>query len=299
MADSDILLDGPWQHRTVHAHGARFHVATMGSGPLVLLLHGFPTFWWLWRNVMPAIAGAGFTVAAMDLRGYGASDHPPRGYDPRTLAADAAGVCLAMGFESCVVVGHGVGGLVAWTAGTLQAGTVRAVASVGAAHPNALRTAMLTDAAQVRALGYAVGLQWPFLAERTLTRDGAQWVGDLISQWAAPGTIDLDAIQTYRRAFLNGNTPHCAIEFHRWAMRSLPRADGREFARDMLGGVAVPVLQVHGSADTSVLLETASASREFATGSYESHVLDCGHLVPEQQPGQLAGIITDWLGGLR
>ena len=295
MSGSPVLIEGPWQHRSVHAHGARFHVALAGQGPLVVLVHGFPTFWWLWRHVMPAIASAGFTVAAMDMRGYGATDHPPRGYDPRTLAADVVGVTHALGFASSVVVGHGIGGMVAWTAGTVQTSSIRALATVGSAHPNALRAALLTDAAQVRAQSYVAGLQPPFLAERMVARDGAQWVADLLTGWTGPARLDDDTLTTYRHAFLNGNTAHCSIEFHRWAVRSLPRSDGRAYSRDMANGVTIPVLQVHGRSDTAVLPTTAEGSAAYAHGDFESHLLDCGHLVPEQAPLELGEILTRWL----
>ena len=66
-----VEIDGPWHHRYVAANGARFHIAELGEGPLVLLLHGFPQFWYAWRHQMVALADAGFRVAAMDLRGYG------------------------------------------------------------------------------------------------------------------------------------------------------------------------------------------------------------------------------------
>ena len=94
----------------VAANGARFHVALVGDGPLVLFLHGFPEFWWAWRHQLPAVAAAGYCAAAMDLRGYGASDKPPRGYDLSTLAADVAGVIRSLGARDAVVVGHGWGG---------------------------------------------------------------------------------------------------------------------------------------------------------------------------------------------
>ena len=91
------LVDGPWEHRFVAANGARFHVAEQGQGPLVLLLHGFPQFWWAWRHQMGALAEAGYRACAMDLRGYGASDKPPRGYDTRTSSADVASVIRSLG----------------------------------------------------------------------------------------------------------------------------------------------------------------------------------------------------------
>ena len=92
----DILLDGPWRHRDIAANGIRFHVA-LGEQfsprrPLVVLLHGFGEFWWAWRHQIPALDAAGFSAAAMDLRGYGASDKTPSGYDPQTTAFDVTGV---------------------------------------------------------------------------------------------------------------------------------------------------------------------------------------------------------------
>ena len=115
----DILLDGPWRHREIAANGIRFHVAVgeqfAPTRPLILLLHGFGEFWWAWRHQIPALDAAGLSVAAMDLRGYGASDKTPRGYDPHTTAFDVAGVIKSLGFGSGVVVGHDWGGMAAWS----------------------------------------------------------------------------------------------------------------------------------------------------------------------------------------
>ena len=88
--ESAIAISGPWTHRTVSANGTRFHVASIGDGPLVLLLHGFPEFWWTWRTQLVSLAAVGYRAVAADLRGYGGSDKPPRGYDLITAAADAA-----------------------------------------------------------------------------------------------------------------------------------------------------------------------------------------------------------------
>ena len=76
---TSALIPGPWAHRDVSANGVRLHAAEAGEGPLVLLLHGFPQFWWTWRHQLTALADAGFRAVAPDLRGYGASDKPPRG----------------------------------------------------------------------------------------------------------------------------------------------------------------------------------------------------------------------------
>ena len=84
LIDPDRVIEapGPWTHRQVSANGARFHVVEVGEGPAVLLMHGFPMFWWTWRHQLIALADAGYRAIAMDLRGYGGSDHPPHGRPP-------------------------------------------------------------------------------------------------------------------------------------------------------------------------------------------------------------------------
>src|SRR5580658_5173840 len=127
-ADAAIAISGPWAHRSVTANGTRFHVAEAGEGPLVLLLHGFPEFWWTWRHQLPSLADAGFHAVAADLRGYGASDKPPRGYDLVTAASDAGGLIRALGEANAIVVGHDWGGLIAWTMGAYSPKMVRRLA---------------------------------------------------------------------------------------------------------------------------------------------------------------------------
>src|SRR6202050_2969315 len=109
-ADAAIQIAGPWSHRSVSANGTRFHIAEAGDGPLVLLLHGFPEFWWTWRHQLEWLPAAGFRAVAVDLRGYGGSDKPPRGYDLVTAAADAAGPVPGQGGGHADVVGPGPGG---------------------------------------------------------------------------------------------------------------------------------------------------------------------------------------------
>ena len=113
--ESSVLFDGPWNHRFVSANGSRFHVVEAGTGPMVLFLHGFPEFWWAWQHQLRIVAGAGFRAVAIDLRGYGASDKPPRGYDLTTLSADVAGMIRALGEHDAMIAGQGWGGLLGWT----------------------------------------------------------------------------------------------------------------------------------------------------------------------------------------
>src|SRR5258707_1258019 len=133
--DAPIFIDGPWSHRSVSANGTRFHVAESGDGPLVLLLHGFPEFWWTWREQLSSLKGAGFRAVAVDLRGFGGSDKPPRGYDLVTAASDAAGLVRSLGEANAVVVGHDLGGAVAWSQATHFPKGLRRLAGVPMLHP--------------------------------------------------------------------------------------------------------------------------------------------------------------------
>jgi pimeloyl-ACP methyl ester carboxylesterase len=157
---SIVRIDGPWRHREVHANGIRFHVVEaeppdasttrLADRPLVILLHGFASFWWSWRHQLTGLAGA--RVVAVDLRGYGGSDKPPRGYDGWTLAGDTAGLVRALGHSSATLVGHADGGLVCWATSVLHPRVVRAIAVVSSPHPVALRASAMTRRDQGRAL---------------------------------------------------------------------------------------------------------------------------------------------------
>jgi pimeloyl-ACP methyl ester carboxylesterase len=158
--DAAVYVEGPWSHRAVSANGTRLHVAESGDGPLVLLLHGFPEFWWTWREQLATLAAAGYRAVAPDLRGYGGSDKPPRGYDLVTAASDAAGLIRALGEANAVVIGHDWGGLVAWTMAAYYPKVVRRLAVISMAHPLRMRSAVVTDPlGQGRRSGYALGFQ--------------------------------------------------------------------------------------------------------------------------------------------
>lgn len=294
--DAAIRAPGPWTHRDVSAHGARFHVVEAGEGPAVVLLHGFPMFWWTWRRHLTLLAEAGYRAIAMDLRGYGGSDHPPHGYDPRTLAADVAGVIRCLGEEDAVVVGHGWGGVIAWSTAVLEPETVRGIAPVSMPHPRALRRATLRSGRQRRALGYVAGLQFPFAPERSLAANDGQRVADLLRRWSVDQAwLDDDTADAFRGAFLRWPTAHTAVEYHRWAVRSSIRPDGLSYMALMEAPITRPVLQIHGEQDPMILLDSVAGSEEYVRGSYRRVDLPTGHFPHEEAPGAFADALLSWL----
>jgi pimeloyl-ACP methyl ester carboxylesterase len=290
------LVDGPWTHRAVSANGARFHVAELGQGPLVLLLHGFPEFWWAWRHQLVDLADAGYRAVAMDLRGYGASDKPPRGYDPFTLTADVVGVIKSLGEANAAVVGHDWGGFLGWSAASLAPKVVRRLAVVSMPHPRRLRNALLTDRRQIAASSYVAAFQRPWIPERQLVREDGRLVEELMRSWSGPGWPDPEAAERYRRAMQVPGTPHCALEFYRWAVRSIPRPDGVRFAQQIKEPIRVPTLQLHGALDASVLPHVAAGSGQYVEAPYRWRLFEgVGHFPHEEVPSVFSAELLGWL----
>ncbi|MFD3471855.1 alpha/beta fold hydrolase [Streptomyces sp. NPDC058682] len=164
-------------HRDIRAAGRRFHIAEAGTGPLVLLLHGFPELWYSWRHQLTGLAEAGFHAVAPDMRGYGGSERPAgvEEYTIHHLVGDVVGLIGALGAERAVVVGHDWGSQVAWHTALMRPDLVRGVA--GLSIPYRPRSGLPPLPAMRRALGegfYMLHFQRPGVAEEELMRDVPQ-----------------------------------------------------------------------------------------------------------------------------
>lgn len=298
--ESVTRIEGPWSHRTVEANGTRLHLAEAGSGPLVVFLHGLPGFWWSWRHQLPAFADAGYRAVAVDLRGIGGSDRPPRGYDVFTLTADIAGAIRALGEPGATLVGTGWGGLLAWSTAAMHPGVVNGLAVLGMAHPLRVRAALLQDPnGQLAADRYLAGFQIPGWAEFSIRRRRARRVETLIRRWSGPewtATPDFaEAMRTYRTVTLLPGAAHCMLEHHRWIVRSLIRPSGWEFGKRVQRPLTVPTLHLHGEADTAVLARTAQGSGRYVAADYRFSILPgIGHFPAEESPDAINATLLDW-----
>jgi pimeloyl-ACP methyl ester carboxylesterase len=294
---SVVRIDGPWRHLEVHANGIRFHVVEAQSPesqstpvterPLVILLHGFGSFWWSWRHQLRGLTGA--RVVAVDLRGYGGSDKPPRGYDGWTLAGDTAGLVRALGHKTATLVGHADGGLVCWATSVLHPRAVKAIAVVSSPHPIALRASALTRRDQGRALlPWMLRYQLPAWPEHSLKRhDGAELERLVRSRatekWVASEDFS-ETISHMRRAIQIPSAAHSALEYQRWAVRSQFRAEGRKFMRSMRRPINVPVLHLRGDADPYVLADPVVRTQHYAPHGRYVSIAGAAHFGHEEAP---------------
>ena len=295
VEESSVLVDGPWEHRDISANGVRLHVAELGSGPLVVLLHGFPEFWWSWRHQMLALAAEGFHAVAPDLRGYGASDKPPRGYDALTLAADVAGLVRALGERDAVVVGHDWGAQIGWTMAAVHPSVVRRLVVASVPHPLRWLSVLARDGSQRQASSYIARFQLPWHPERWIVANDAANISELMHSWGGEGFPDPETDRRCRDAMQILAAPHCALEYYRWAVRSVPRADGRRYRQAMRRPILAPTLHLHGAADPCVLPATAAGSGRYVDGEYEWRLYDdVGHFPHEEAPEDVNRDILRW-----
>ncbi|MCV7400336.1 alpha/beta hydrolase [Mycobacterium fragae] len=302
-------IGGPWRHLDVHANGIRFQVVEaapagqdaatpLTARPLVIMLHGFASFWWSWRHQLRGLRGA--RLVAVDLRGYGGSDKPPRGYDGWTLAGDTAGLIRALGHTSATLVGHADGGLVCWATSVLHPRLVRAIAVISSPHPAALRRSALTQRDQRRALlPSLLRYQIPLWPERSLTRHDAREIERLLrsrasAKWVASEDFS-ETVHHLRQAIRIPSAAHSALEYQRWAVRSQLRDEGRRFMRSMSRPLGIPMLHIRGEADPYVLADPVDRTQRYAPHGRYVSISGAGHFSHEEAPEEVNSYLMRFL----
>ena len=297
---ADVLTPGPWSHKMISANGSRFHVACIGDddAPLVVFLHGFGQLWSAWREVLPAVAAAGYRAVAMDLRGSGASDKPPRGYDMPNLARDVTAVISSLGARQAVVIGQGLGGELAWALRALGPREIFAVAALSAPHPLRLRRRpgkLMSRWARKRVRQFQIPI-WPdkALAQGDLMRT-------LLREWGAPGWQNHEALHIYQTANALPTAAYGSLEKVRWLVRSTLRTDGRRYRSALGTPSAVPVLQVHGALAGAYPVRSArTPAATPGLGEQYKYVElpGAGHFLSDEAPVELGEILVEWLSSL-
>jgi pimeloyl-ACP methyl ester carboxylesterase len=273
----------------VQANGVQLHCLVAGSGPLVVLLHGFPETSHAWRHQIDALARR-FRVVAPDLRGYGQSDKPPGvgAYRGATLAADVHGLIGAFGAERAAVVGHDWGGAVAWTFAMRHPDALDRLVVINCPHPAAMRRALRANWRQIRRSWYLFAFQVPWLPERLLTRDRARAVRDTLRRSAGPGTFTEEDLDIYAGALAAPGAATAAINYYRAAFR-----DGR---RGRWPRIAAPTLLIWGEDDLALGKElTFGMEPLFAGGLRIEYLPHTSHWVMEERPVEVNRLLLDFL----
>jgi pimeloyl-ACP methyl ester carboxylesterase len=312
-------------HRFVDANGLRHHVVEQGSGPLVLLLHGWPEGWYSWRHQLEALARAGFRAVAPDVRGYGRTDAPAEvhGYRIRDLVADAAGLVEALGEKTAVVVGHDWGAVIAWHCALLRPDVFRAVAALSIPLP--VRSPVPPMAVfRKRFEGqffYMLYFQEPGVAEAELEADvrrslrlvyyaasgdarpgpgffgkpaGARLLDGMVDppvlpDWLTEQDLDVYAADFARAGFRGGLNKYRAMDLDWHDLESLAGAK-----------VEIPALFVAGERDMAIMRPTAIEDMAKRVPQMRAAIVlpGKGHWVQQEASAEVSDALTKFLAGL-
>lgn len=284
----------PWSHRFVEANNLRFHCITQGEGPLVLLLHGFPEFWYSWRHQIPALAGAGFTVVAPDLRGYNESDKPEdvEAYRISHIVEDVAGLVRAFGRERAVIVGHDWGGVVAHHFAMRRPEMTRALVVLNCPHPAAFTAALFggKNLEQMKKSWYMFFFQLPELPEKLLGAENFRLLKAFAYAHARPGTFRPRDLQAYMEAFAKPGALTGGINWYRAMFRRSPPPE-RQFPP-----IRCPTLVIWGERDHFLGKELTRGMKRYFSGPFKIRYLPgAGHWVQQEAPGRVNALLREFL----
>lgn len=299
--NSCVFIEGPWEHRLVRANGSQFHLVHMGEHtddrPLVLLVHGFPEYWWAWRGQISAIAEAGYEVAAFDQRGIAGSDKTPNSQDALTLTNDIPAIARSLGSSRVVVIGHGRGGQLAWSAPCLTPNIVEGVLTFSAPHTRALQRpgTHLT----LRTWRHALTTFVPAIATRGLVKE--PYIRKLLAEWSAPGNDGASSqADLYSAAMRLPSAADTAVEQLRWSYTATQRPSGRRYFELTKSPISIPVWTVRGQQDPLLPDKAWYQDKVFTTGPYRQiSIPNAGHFIPEEAPEEATQVILDFLASLR
>jgi pimeloyl-ACP methyl ester carboxylesterase len=278
------------QHRFVEANGLRFHLVEAGSGPMVLLLHGFPEFWYAWRRQIPALA-ARFRVVAPDLRGYNLSDKPASSYNVRTLATDVPALIRALGEQRAHVVGHDWGGMLAWTAAAHDPDVVDRLAIMNAPYP-AMFLRELTHNPKQWLKSWYIGLfQIPGLPEWLFRRRHARPLASMLrgSSLTPEAFSDAD-LAAYRRAALRPGAMHAALAYYREMVSPSSLTEANQ-----LPPITAPTILIWGMQDTALASDLTQGVDAWVPQARVERIPDASHWVQHERPEQVNRLLLEHL----
>jgi pimeloyl-ACP methyl ester carboxylesterase len=278
-------------HGYARVNGIRMHYVAAGDGPLLLLLHGFPDFWFSWRRQIPALA-ARFTVVAPDQRGYNETDKPGWGYTVDVLVADVVELIAALGHERAMLVGHDWGGAVAWAAAIARPHRVARLAVINAPHPAIFAEHLRRNPRQVARSAYMGFFALPLLPELAL-RAGDYAVIERELRRDLPGAIGDAEIAAYKDAIGRPGALSAALGWY--------RAAARQGARGLFAGTGmrceVPALQIWGDRDRYLGPELFIGTERYAPDLASLHIPGAGHWAHQWAPDPVNRALLAFFGG--
>lgn len=266
-------------HHEADLGDVKLHFAEAGQGPLVVLLHGFPDFWYTWRHQIPALAGAGFRVVALDMRGYNRSSKPASiaSYHQDLLAGDVARLIAHLGEDRAAVVGHDWGGSVAWHAGMLHPERVSRLVILNLPHPDRMMEGLKRFRQLLRSW-YIFFFQIPWLPEALIRARNYALLRELFRRDPVRPFSEAE-IDLHVEAMAQPGALTAAINYYRAVFRRSPAEQRARFRP-----IEQPVQVIWGERDRYLLKEWAAPSPEWVPNARVAYLPNATHWVQHDEP---------------
>jgi pimeloyl-ACP methyl ester carboxylesterase len=291
MSTTTLLPDVGTELREGYAEvgDVSLHYVEAGDGPLIVLLHGFPEFWFGWRLQIAPLAASGFRVVAPDLRGYNLSSRPDgvEAYTADRLADDIVGLVRERGAESALLVGHDWGGTVAWTVAMNHPEVVDRLAILNAAHPRRLQQG-LHNPNQLRKSWYFFFFAIPGLPEEVVHARNWHFFRHFLQDARPPYTDE--EIERYVEAWSQPGAATGMINYYRASVRQSPKQ-----AEAQLRPISAPTLVIWGEEDHYLGPDLAEPDRDDVPNlDRVERLADASHWVHHDEAERVNQLLIDF-----
>jgi len=285
----------PWKHEYAEVNGIKMHYVTAGKGPLVILLHGFPQFWYSWRHQIPALSDK-FCVVAPDLRGYGDTEKPQNisDYDKSILAKDIADLIHALGYQKADIVGHDWGGGVAWTLTIEHPECVDHLVVINSPHPQLFFKALRSNYRQMAQCWYFFFFQIPYIPESIFKMFSKNIMKKMLAGSAVNKDTFTDSdVEKYQQMMEKPGAFSAALNYYRAAFRAKPAKVSTDKTHKK---ISVPTLVIWGENDIALRKELTYGMEPYFDGPLAiEYIPKCSHWVHEEQPEHVNSLLLKFL----
>ncbi|WP_088241094.1 alpha/beta fold hydrolase [Calothrix rhizosoleniae] len=278
-----------WQHEYIHSNGVKLHYVTQGEGPLMLMLHGFPEFWYSWRHQIPEFSPY-FKVVAVDLRGYNNSDKPQEksAYVMDEFIKDVEGIITELGYEKCILVAHDWGGMIAWNFAHTHPQMVEKLIVLNIPHPTKLSQGLNTFRQLLRSW-YIFFFQLPLLPELYIKAADYKMVEKVFKGMAIDKTaFTSEDISIFKKAVAQPGALTAMLNYYRNIFKS-KRSTKNWQKLDM------PTLMIWGENDAALGKELTYGTQSYVNQLQIKYISNCSHWVQQEKPQLVNQYIREFL----
>lgn len=288
-------IESSLQEVTITTNGVKLHVVQAGpeDGKPIILLHGFPEFWYGWHNQIDHLVEQGYRLWIPDQRGYNLSEKPKgtSAYKVENLVNDVVGLIDHIGVEKIPIIAHDWGGLVAWWTALMHPDRVEQLAVLNVPHPKVFERAIRRNFLQWRRLWYVWFFQIPRLPEFMLSKKNFETALNTLTKTSNPNTFTPDELKLYREAFSQPDEIHSIVNWYR-ALIQCDRPEPKDWRLQM------PTIVMWGKHDHHILTKLAQESIELCDDGKLIIIPNGTHWVHHESPHLVNNYLTDFLGGV-